>query len=299
MAEMFLVTGSTGATGSKTVKFLLDAGVRVRAFVHGEDERSAALSVQGANVVRGDLLDFEAVCSALEGVQGAYFVYPIRPGILQASAYFAQAAKEAGIKIVVNMSQISARREAKSHAAQDHWISEQVFNWSGVPTTHIRPTLFAEWALYWTDQIKTGTLRLPFGTGKHAPIAAEDQARVIAKILLNPQEHKGKVYPLYGEREYSFPEIAAEIGKVIGKPVGYEQVDAWTLKKLATNSPRRTYEGRVQGVTDTQLQHFEEIAKDHQNGVFAGTNDLVEKIGGQRPIGLPEFLEAHRGALLS
>jgi NAD(P)H dehydrogenase (quinone) len=68
---------------------------------------------------------------------------------------------------------------------------------------------------------------------------------------------------------------------------------------LAANSPRRTYEGRVQGVTDTLWQHLQEIAKDHQNGVFAGTNDLVEKIGGQRPIGLPEFLEAHRGALLS
>jgi uncharacterized protein YbjT (DUF2867 family) len=299
MSKMFLVTGSTGSTGSKTVKFLLNAGARVRAFVHSEDERSAALAVQGANVVRGDLLDFEAVRSALEGTQGAYFVYPIRPGILQASAYFAQAAKEAGIKIVVNMSQISARREAKSHAAQDHWISEQVFNWSGVPTTHLRPTLFAEWALYWADQIKTGTLRLLFGTGKHAPIAAEDQARVIAKILITPQEHKRRVYPLYGEKEYSFPEIAAEIGNVIGKPVGYEQVDVSTLKKLAADSPRRTSGGRVQGVTDTQLQHFEEIAKDHQNGVFAGTNDLVEKIGGQRPIGLPEFLEAHRGALLS
>lgn len=299
MSNMFLVTGSTGSTGSKSVKFLLDAGARVRAFVHSEDERSAALAAQGAEVVGGDLLDFEAVRSALEGAQGAYFVYPIRPGILQASAYFAQAAKEAGIEIVVNMSQISARREAKSHAAQDHWISEQVFNWSGVPTTHLRPTLFAEWALYWTDLIKTGTLRLPFGTGKHAPIAAEDQARVIAKILLTPQEHKGKAYPLYGEKEYSFPEIAAEIGKVIGKPVGYEQVDAWTLKKLAANSPRRNYEGRVQVVTDTLWQHLAEIAKDHQNGVFAGTNDLVEKIGGQRPIGLPEFLEAHRGALLS
>jgi len=262
-------------------------------------EFSAALAAQGADVVRGDLLDFEAVRSALEGAQGAYFVYPIRPGILQASAYFAQAAKEAGIEIVVNMSQISARREAKSHAAQDHWISEQVFNWSGVPTTHLRPTLFAEWALYWTDLIKTGNLRLPFGTGKHAPIAAEDQARVIAKILLTPQEHQGKVYPLYGEKEYSFPEIAAEIGKVIGKPLGYEQVDAWTLKKLTADRPRRNYQGRVQVVTDTLWQHFAEIAKDHQNGVFAGTNDLVEKIGGQRPIGLPEFLEAHRGALLS
>lgn len=288
MSKMFLVTGSTGATGSRTVKFLLDTGARVRAFVHSEDERSAALAAKGAEVVRGDLLDFEAVRSALEGAQGAYFVYPIRPGILQASAYFAQAAKEAGIGIVVNMSQISARREAKSHAAQDHWISEQVFNWSGVPTTHLRPTLFAEWALYWTEQIKTGTLRLPFGTGKHAPIATEDQARVIAKILLTPQEHKGKVYPLYGEKEYSFPEIAAEIGKVIGKPLGYEQMDAWTLKKLTANSPRRNYEGRAQQVvTDTLWQHFAEISKDHQNGVFAGTNDLVEKIGGQRPIGLP------------
>ena len=239
MSKTFLVTGPTGSTGSKTVKFLLDAGARVRAFVHSEDERSAALAAQGAEIVRGDLQDFEAVRSALEATQGAYFVYPIMPGILQASAYFAQAAKEAGIEIVVNMSQISARREAKSHAAQNHWISEQVFNWSGVPTTHLRPTLFAEWALYWTDLIKTGTLRLPFGTGKHAPIAAEDQARVIAKILLTPQEHKGKVYPLYGEEEYSFPEIAAEIGKVIGKPVGYEQVDAWTLKRLAADSPRR------------------------------------------------------------
>jgi uncharacterized protein YbjT (DUF2867 family) len=292
MSKTFLVTGPTGSTGSKTVEFLLDAGARVRAFVHREDERSAALAAQGAEIVRGDLLDFEAVRSALDGTQGAYFVYPIMSGILQASAYFAQAAKEAAIEIVVNMSQISARREAKSHAAQDHWISEQVFNWSGVPTAHLRPTLFAEWALYWTDLIKTGTLRLPFGTGKHAPIAAEDQARVIAKILLTPQKHKGKVYPLYGEKEYSFPEIAAEIAKVIGKPVGYEQVDAWTLKRLAANSPRPLH-------TDTLWQHFAEIAKDHQNGVFAGTNDVVEKIGGKRPIGLSEFLEAHRSAFLS
>jgi len=76
MSKMFLVTGSTGSTGSKTVKFLLNAGAHVRAFVHSEDERSAALAAQGADVVRGDLLDFEAVRSALEGAQGAYFVYP-------------------------------------------------------------------------------------------------------------------------------------------------------------------------------------------------------------------------------
>lgn len=294
MSNQYLISGATGSTGSKTVEFLLKAGVKVRAYVHRQDERSAALSALGAELVTGDLLDFEAVRRAMEGVKAAYFVYPIKPGILQATAYFAQAAKEAAVSAIVNMSQISARREAKSHAAQDHWISEQVLNWSGVPTTHLRPTLFAEWALYWTGQFKTGVLRLPFGTGRHAPIAAEDQARVIAKILLNPGEHKGNVYPLYGEKEYTFAEIAAEIGKVLGKPLAYEQLDAWELKKLSENA-RAGQTGR----SDTLWQHFEEIAKDHQDGVFAGTNDLVQKIGGKRPMGLPEFLQAHKTALLA
>jgi NAD(P)H dehydrogenase (quinone) len=303
MSKPFLVTGATGATGSKTVRFLLQAGARVRALVHREDERSASLGSLGAELITADLLDFEAVHNALEGVQGAYFVYPIMPGLLQATAYFAQAAREAELTAIVNMSQISARREARSHAAQDHWIAERIFDWSGVPTTHLRPTLFAEWALYWTDLIKTGTLRLPFGTGRHAPVTAEDQARVISNILLAPEQHKGKIYPLYGEREYTFAEIAGEIGKVIGKPLAYEQIDAWELKQLsarpsAVSDNSGNTQRRRDHYTDTLWQHFQEIAKDHQNGVFAGTNDLVQQIGGKSPTSFPEFLQIHRNAFL-
>ena len=57
MSKLFLVTGATGATGSKTVKFLLEGGARVRAFAYREDDRSAALSSLGAEVVTGNLLD--------------------------------------------------------------------------------------------------------------------------------------------------------------------------------------------------------------------------------------------------
>jgi NAD(P)H dehydrogenase (quinone) len=248
--------------------------------------------------VIGNILDFDAVRGAVEGVEGAYFVFPIMPGILQATAYFAQASKEAGLKSVVNMSQISARREAKSHAAFDHWLAERVFDWSGVPVTHLKPTLFAEWALYWVDQIKTGVLKMPFGTGKHAPIAAADQARVIAKILLSPEEHIGKSYPLYGEKEYTFAEIVPEISKVIGRPLRYEQVDAQEMKKI-TLGAQETPENRklIEKVGGNTLwQHFQEIAKDHQNGVFAGTNDTVLRITGQHPLGLPDFLEANKAA---
>ena len=61
MSNQYLISGATGATGSKTVEFLLEAGVKVRAYVHRQDERSAALSALGAELVTGDLLGFEAV----------------------------------------------------------------------------------------------------------------------------------------------------------------------------------------------------------------------------------------------
>src|SRR5262249_49625234 len=159
-----LVTGATGDTGRATVNELLSRGHKVRALAHGQDDRSKRLQERGVEVVYGDLLDFAQVRAALSGVQRAYFVSPIRPAILQATAYFARAAQEAGVDGIVNMSQISAREDAKSHAATDHWLSERVFDWSGVPTAHIRPTYFAEWVLYLAPMIKGRPLTPPFCT---------------------------------------------------------------------------------------------------------------------------------------
>src|SRR5439155_6968811 len=59
-------------------------------------------------------------------------------GIPQATAYFAQAAKEASLECVVNMSQKSAREDAKSHAMCDHWLAERLFDWCGLTVAHLR-----------------------------------------------------------------------------------------------------------------------------------------------------------------
>jgi len=73
-------------------------------------------------------------------VTGAYFVYPIRAdGLIDAAALTAQAAIEAAVQSLVDMSQRPVRREAKSHVSRDHWVSERVFNWCGIPTTHLGP----------------------------------------------------------------------------------------------------------------------------------------------------------------
>ena len=288
-----LVTGATGDTGRATVDELLARGHRVRALAHGQDERSQRLQERGVEVVSGDLLDFGQVKAALNGVRRAYFVYPIRPGILQATAYFAQAAKEAGVDGIVNMSQKSAREDAKSHAATDHWLAERVFDWSGVTVAHIRPTYFAEWLLYLAPMIKAGRLHVPFGSGKHAPIAAEDQARVIASILEDPATHNGKVYPLFGPVEYTYQETAQVLSRVLGKDVQYKQVDFEEFSRALQAS------GKHAGRENSFLfQHLREVAIDHQNGIFAGTNDLVEELGGRPPMTLEAFIEKHRAAFV-
>jgi NAD(P)H dehydrogenase (quinone) len=291
-----LVTGATGDTGRATVDELLARGHQVRALAHGQDERSKKLQERGVEVVYGDLLDFGQVRSALSGVKRAYFVYPIRPGILQATAYFAQAAKEAGVEGIVNMSQISAREDAKSHAATDHWLAERVFDWSGVTVAHIRPTYFAEWLLYVAPMIKAGRLHVPFGSGKHAPIAAEDQARVIAGILEDPATHNGKVYPLFGPVEYTYRETAQVLSRVLGKSVEYNQVDFEEFKITLQVGEKASAKGRAREGNDFLFQHLREVAIDHQNGIFAGTNDLVEKIGGRPPMTLEAFITKYREA---
>src|SRR5215470_17685939 len=195
MSTKFLITGATGSTGGEVARQLLETGAEVRAFVHRDDARSLELRSLGAEVVIGDLRDFDSVRRATKGIQRAYFCYPISPGIVQSTAQFAQASKEAGVDFIVNMSQISARSDSKSEAARQHWLAERVFDWSGVPSVHLRPTFFAEWLLNLAPMIRQGRMPAPFGrTGRHAPVAAEDQARLIVGILQNPGPHMGKTY---------------------------------------------------------------------------------------------------------
>src|SRR5260221_2496124 len=84
-----------------------------------------------------------------------------------------------------------------------------------IPVTHLRPTFFAQWLLdrgTLASIADSGGLRLRFAKGRHAPIAAEDQARLIAAILTNPLPYRGKTYPLRGPVEMNYFEIASTIG---------------------------------------------------------------------------------------
>ena len=289
MTDKFLVTGATGETGGYTVRRLLEKGYAVRAMVHKKDERAEALRRAGAEVVVGDLFEHDDAIRAAADITAAYFCYPVRPGIIQTTAYFTDAARRAGLKAVINMSQISAREDSKSHAARDHWIAERIFDWSGVPTVHLRPTFFSQWLLYPFARrtiVERSIIDLPYGAGRHAPIAAEDQARLIAALLAEPAVHLGKTYTLHGPIELDQPGIAAAISEVLGRKISYQPL---TIPE---------YRQRLEkfGLPEFLIQHFCAIAVDYQNGIFLGADKIIAEVTGVPPMTVQDFVASHRAA---
>jgi NAD(P)H dehydrogenase (quinone) len=51
--------------------------------------------------------------------------------------------------------------------------------------------------------------------------------------------------------------------------------------------------------THELAQHLSNVAVDYQNGIFAGNNDLVERIGGKKPTTVQEFITDHLAAFTS
>ena len=285
---LILVTGATGKTGAPVVQQLIERSFRVRALVRRLDDRAARLEQLGAEVVVGDFTDLSSMRRAMEGVERVYFCYPAQGDkLVEATAISAAAAKDAGVTALVNMSQISAREDSDSPLARHHWQSEKIFDWAGIGAIHIRPTFFAEMLYILGAQsiAAEGKLYLPYGSEKHAPVAAADIARVVVGLLTDPASYVGQRLIVTGPRNMSLSQIAQVLSTELGRPVEYVDlpVEAWGQALAA-----------VPELTPFAVTHLQAVAVDHQNGIFNAETDVVERIGGAKPQSLPEFIQANR-----
>ncbi len=284
--SIILVTGATGKTGLPVIKQLVEREFLVRAFVHRMDERSERLKALGAEVVAGDFLDLQSVRAAMQEVNRVYFCYPTLDRLVEATTILAVAARDAGVEGIVNMSQISAREHARSPLARHHWLSERILDWADIGASHINPTFFAEDLYLFTGQsiASEGKMYLPFGEGRHAPVAAEDIARVVVGILEDPKPHIGQRYVITGPKNMKVVEMAEVLSAELGKPIEYVNLPLEQWRKILIEKA---------GFPDFLATHLVAVAQDHQDGVFSVETDVVERIGGQAPQSLRDFVRTH------
>ena len=289
MSGKVLISGATGDTGRAAVREAITLGLDVRAMVHNRDARSEALETLGAEVALGDLLEIDTVRAGMDGTDAAYLVWPVAPGLINATVNFAQAAKEAGVSTVINLSQRSANRFSTSNSCRDSFIAEQVLNWSGLSVIHLRPTYFLEWLLYpWQlPYLQKGILRMPVGKGRHSPIAADDQGRVIAALLKSPKAHIGKTIPVSGPVEMDHEQMAAELTEALGRKIVFQDI--------SIDEYCRSLE--AMGVPPYIVQHLGGAMDDYQHGHMSGADDNVEKLTGRRSMTVGEFARVHADVL--
>jgi uncharacterized protein YbjT (DUF2867 family) len=292
-----LVTGAgggVGGVGRGVVSLLRQRELPVRAFVHREDERAEALRALGAEVFVGDLSRPSDVAAALDGCRRMFFSMSVSPSYLEAATTVATVARvEASLEALVNISQMTVSQMTavstdQSHHQRLHWLAEQVFNWSTLPVVHVRPTVFLDNPFFTTLAARSvaddGVIRLPFGSGRTAPVAAADVARVVATVLLDPEPHVGQVYELTGPRSQGIDGIAEEYSRALGTPVRYLDValDEWTEQVL----------GRL-GLPSHLEEHLVTMARLHRDNRYDRLTDTVEQITGQPAETVEAFVAAH------
>ena len=269
-----IVTGATGKTGSVVVTELLKTGYPVRAIFRREDDRSARLKAQGAEVAVADMSDVERIADALKDVQGAYYCPPLDPYMIQGAVAFAVAAKEARLERIVGMTQWLASPSHHSLMTRQHWLVDRLFSMTpGVAHTIINPGFFADAYLVTIGTaVHLGLFPWIFGNSRNAPPSNEDIARVAAAVLMDPARHAGKSYHPTGPKLLSAEDMAKAIGRAVGRSVRVVPTPTWMFMKGA----------RMLGMPIDVMRNVRYYIDDHKRGAFelgAPTTDVLDVTG--------------------
>ena len=269
-----IVTGATGKTGSVVVSELLKAGYPVRATVHAEDDRSARMKAQGAEIAVADMSDVERVADALRDVHGAYYCPPLDPYMIQGAVAFAVAAKEARLEQVVALTQWLSSPSHPSLMTRQHWLVDRLFSMTpGVAHTIVNPGFFADAHLQTIGlAAHLGVFPWLYGESRNAPPSNEDIARVAVATLINPAGHAGKSYRPTGPELLGAEDMAKAIGRALGRSVRVVPTPTWLFMKGA----------RMAGLPIDVLSNVRYYIDDHKRGAFelgAPTTDVLDVTG--------------------
>ncbi len=121
-----LVTGITGAIGSRLAPRLLDAGHDIRALTRRRDHQALVQVPAGLQLYNGDAISGIGLAEALDGVEVAYYlIHSMEPGSEEhfgvrerrAAETFSQAAVAAGVRRIVYLGGQVPHESASEHLA--------------------------------------------------------------------------------------------------------------------------------------------------------------------------------------
>ena len=220
------VTGASGRLGQRVVDALSvdEQTEQVIAFVR-EPQRFIGRVSKAVLVRRANYDEPSTLFEAFSGIDTLLMIASNAPDAVRVVQHrsVVGAAVRAGVRRLVYTSLIDADVRDTSVDAL-HRDTEAVIRASGMEWTMLRNAEYTEnWTAWASEYIASGELAANTG-GARLVTATRDDLAAAAAVVLSGGGHDGAVYDLTGAESWSFPELAAVVGAVAGRPVRYREI---------------------------------------------------------------------------
>lgn len=223
----YVITGAAGHISYALTQNLLKAGHTVT--VAGRQEKNLQPLVdKGAKAAVGSVEDVSFLKKLFTGADAIYSMVPPNFGapdmkgfIEEIGENYAEAIKASGVKYVVNLSSTGAHMPTGcGPVSAIHRVEQSLNALSGVNILHLRPSYFYQNLLANIALIKHAGIignNFSIANGKFPITDPSDIATVATEALLN-LDFKGTSHRYIASDETGTDDIAASLGKAIGKP---------------------------------------------------------------------------------
>jgi uncharacterized protein YbjT (DUF2867 family) len=229
-----LVTGATGRVGSEVIAHLIDNGLAVRALTRRPETADLPASVE---VFAGDLDVPESLDAALQGVGSVFLVWTTAPATVP--AVMERLGSNASHVVFLSAPHQTPHPffQQPNPMADLHREIERLMGVATIPSTIIRPGIFASGALsWWADTIRRGmVVRWPYASAETAPIDERDVG-VVAALALCDDRYIGGDYVLTGPESLSQERQVRIIGETIGQEVAFQEISPDEFRRETANT---------------------------------------------------------------
>ena len=250
-----LVAGATGYVGGRLIPRLLEKGYRVRCLVR-DAARIEGRGWKQVEVVTGDVLDYQTLAPALQGVDTAYYlVHSMAAGEqgfeerdIIAAQNFGRAAQAAGVRRIIYLGGLGRDEDELSHHLRSrHAVGEQLRSWE-VAVTEFRAGVIIGAGSVSFELVRYLTERVPVLISPRwvstltQPIAIDDVLRYLVECLEMPEtenrilEIGGRDILSYGQMMLSYAKVRGLRRWLVPVPVLTPRLSSWWVR-LVTPLP--------------------------------------------------------------
>ncbi len=273
---MICITGAGGTVGSEVFKQLesAEAPFRVAYFSNEKAETARARGIEAV------IIDYNRPATLRAAFQECDKLFLLGPNALnqtQLERNAVEGAKAAGVRHIVKQSVMGAVEESYSLAKVHRPVEKAIV----LAWTFLRPNSFMQNVVtFMSETIKAeGSFYSASGKAKIGHVDVRDIAAVAVKVLTE-QNHEGKAYTMSGPEALTYDELAGELSKALGRPIGHINLSPADLKGGML----------AEGMPETLAHRMLDLERYFREGRASRITNDVKQVTGREPRRFAEYV---------